>query len=271
MALFSKKSQSDSVESLSDSWKPFGEVNFGELPQGEGCYYAELEADSSDRLGIYVSGGRIVHLESSRRPFDLATMAFWQYQDEATQKRVMALEEATPLATLEHIAAEAPDLFGNIYEKSMASAIEDFTSALEKAGSWRRSEFQAVDIPQAVAELSGLSPSEILEETDRQISQRLEFYESFHSSHGDFFELILGKGELDFIPETNPERACREAIGAETSLGDLYKVTVGLPWLKLLSCLRQLLAGGFRSLLEDGFDKVKDGLTTLDEILRVTA
>jgi len=28
---------------------------------------------------------------------------------------------------------------------------------------------------------------------------------------------------------------------------------------------------GFRSLLEDGFDKVKEGLTTLDEILRVTA
>lgn len=255
MAFFSRKSQPEPSVSLEDSWQPFEAVGFEDLPQDEASYYADLTSDASDHFGVYVSGGRIVHLESSRRPFDLATMAFWQYQDEATQKRVMALEEATPLATLERIAAQAPDLFGNIYEKAMAAAIEDLTSTLERASSWRRGEFQAVDIPQAVAELSGLSPSEILEETARQTSQRLEFYESFHSSHGDFFELILGKGELDFIPETNPERACREAIGAETTIGDLYKATVGLPWLKLLSCLRQLLAGGFGS--------IRRGLQTL--------
>jgi len=255
MAFFSRKSQPDPSVSLEDSWQPFEVVGFEDLPQDEASYYADLTSDASDHFGVYVSDGRIVHLESSRRPFDLATMAFWQYQDEATQKRVMALEEATPLATLERIAAQAPDLFGNIYEKAMAAAIEDLTTALERASSWRRSEFQAVDIPQAVAELSGLSPSEILEETARQTSQRLDFYESFHSSHGDFFELILGKGELDFIPETNPERACREAIGAETTIGDLYKATVGLPWLKLLSCLRQLLAGGFGS--------IRRGLQTL--------
>ncbi len=90
------------------------------------------------------------------------------------------------------------------------------------------------------------------------------------------------------IPDTGETRTLRQSLkaqGCDRCAGNGYKGRIGLYELVIMNdVMRKIIAkggaaqdlveearkGGFRTMFEDGLDKVEEGLTTVEEVMRVT-